>query len=145
MRGSKGFTLIELMIVVVVIGILAAVAWPSYQEYLKRSRRSDAQSLMLSISSKEQQFILDRRQYTDVVGTGGLNIPAQGWNCTADSNKTCANAYYNVTVDLVTCAPPPACFTVAGRPVGVQVGDGTLNYAGTGAKTRMVGVTDKGW
>ena len=143
MRGSKGFTLIELMIVVVVIAILASVAWPSYQEYLKRSRRSDAQSLMLSISSKQQQFMLDRRQYTDLTGTGGLNISAQGWNCTANSNKTCANVYYDVTVDLVT-GPPPS-FNVVGTPVGVQVGDGTLNYAGTGAKTRMVGATDKGW
>lgn len=143
MRSSKGFTLIELMIVVVVIAILASVAWPSYQEYIKRSRRSDAQSLMLAISSKEQQVMLDRRQYTDLTGTGGLNMSAQGWNCTANSNKTCANAYYNVTIDLV--AGPPPSFNVVGNPVGAQVGDGTLNYAGTGAKTRMVGATDKGW
>ena len=143
MRGSKGFTLIELMIVVVVIAILASVAWPSYQAYIKRSRRSDAQSLMLLISSKEQQVMLDRRQYTDLTGTGGLGLSAQGWNCTANSNKTCANAFYNVTIDLV--AGPPPSFNVVGTPVGVQVGDGTLNYAGTGAKTRMVGATDVGW
>lgn len=142
MRG-KGFTLIELMIVVVVIAILASVAWPSYQEYIKRSRRSDAQSLMLSISSKEQQFMLDRRAFTDLTGTGGLGMSAQGWDCTANSNKTCANAFYNVTVTLD--AGPPPTFAVVGTPIGVQVGDGTLNYASTGAKTRMVGATDKGW
>jgi type IV pilus assembly protein PilE len=143
MRGSKGFTLIELMIVVVIIGILASIAWPSYQEYIKRSRRSDAQSLMLSISSKQQQFLLDRRQYTDLVGAGGLNISTQGWNCTVDANKTCANSSYNVKVDLV--AGPPPSFNVVGTPTGSQAGDGTLNYAGTGAKSRMVGTTDKGW
>ena len=143
MRGSKGFTLIELMIVVVIIGILASIAWPSYQEYIKRSRRSDAQSLMLSISSKQQQFMLDRRQYTDLVGAGGLNISTQGWNCTVDTNKTCANGSYNVKVDLV--AGPPPSFNVVGTPTGSQAGDGTLNYSGSGAKSRMVGTTDKGW
>jgi type IV pilus assembly protein PilE len=142
-RCSKGFTLIELMIVVVVIAILASIAWPSYQEFIKRSRRSDAQSLMLSISSKEQQFMLDRRAYTDLVGTGGLNLSQQGWDCTAGGNRTCANAYYNVTVELV--AGPPAGFNVVGTPIGVQIGDGTLTYTSTGAKTRVVSGTDKGW
>lgn len=140
---STGFTLIELMIVVVVIGILASIAWPSYQEYLKRSRRSDAQTLMLSISSKQQQYMLDARQYTDTVGAGGLSISSQGWNCGANGNKTCSNAYYDVSVTLQ--AGPPPGFTVVGTPKDTQVSDGILSYAHTGTKTRMVSGTDKGW
>lgn len=144
-RGfTLGFTLIEVMIVVVIIGILATIAWPSYNAYLARSRRSDAQSLMLSIVNKEQQYLLDARQYTATVGTGGLGIASQGWNCSSIATA-CSNAYYAVTVTL-TAGPPPG-FTVVGTPVGSQLdaNDGTLNFVSTGSKTRMVGATDKGW
>ena len=144
MHGSRrGFTLIELMIVVVIVAILASIAWPSYQAYIQRSRRSDAQSLMLAISSKEQQYMLDRRQFTDLVGPTGLNMSQQGWTCTVNGNKACVNAYYSVSVEVL--AGPPPGFNVLGTPSGVQAGDGTLNYASTGAKTRMVSGTDKGW
>ena len=98
---------------------------------------------MLSMVNKEQQYLLDARQYTDTVGTGGLGISGQGWDCTASSNKACANAYYSITVTL-TAGPPPS-FTVVGTPTGTQVDDGTLNFVSTGSKTRMVGGTDRGW
>jgi len=145
MRKARGFTLIELMITVVIVAILASVAWPSYQSYLSRSRRSEAQSLMLAIVNKEQQYLLDARQYTDVLGAGGLAIAQQGWNCTLNSSKTCANSYYDITVTLN--AGPPPTFTVTGTPksTSTQNGDGTLNFVSTGAKTRMVSGVDKGW
>jgi prepilin-type N-terminal cleavage/methylation domain-containing protein len=60
-RQSRGFTLVELVVTVAVIGILAAVAFPSYQDYLKRSNRSSAQSLMLDLANREQQYLLDNR------------------------------------------------------------------------------------
>jgi len=142
MRHARGFTLIEMMIVVVIIGILSTIAWPSYNSYLARSRRSDAQSLMLSVVNKEAQFLLDARQYTDTLGAGGLGIASQGWNCGAPTTA-CSNAYYTVTVTL-TAGPPPG-YTVVGTPAGTQVDDGTLNFISTGPKTRMVGGTDRGW
>jgi type IV pilus assembly protein PilE len=145
MRKARGFTLIELMITVVIVAILASVAWPSYQNYLKRSRRAEAQSLMLAIVNKEQQYLLDARQYTDVLGAGGLAIAQQGWDCTLNTSKTCANAFYDITVTL-NAGPPPS-FTVAGTPkvASNQNGDGTLTFVSTGGKTRMVSGVDKGW
>jgi type IV pilus assembly protein PilE len=145
MRRARGFTLIELMITVVIVAILASVAWPSYQGYLQRGRRAEAQTLMLDIVNKEQQYLLDARQYTNVLGVGGLAIAQQGWDCTQNTNRTCANGYYNVTVTL-NAGPPPS-FTVTGTPkvTSAQKDDGTLTFVSTGGKTRMVNGVDKGW
>lgn len=140
-RSTYGFTLIELMIVVVVIAVLAAVAFPSYQQYVMRSERSKAQQLMLEISNREQQYMLDARAYTATIGSAGLNIGNKdGWTCTT----TCTNGKYVVTVTLV--AGPPPSFSISADPTGTtQAADGALTLSSTGTKTRIVGGTDKGW
>jgi len=61
---SRGFTLIEVMIVVAIIGILLAVALPSYQDTLQKGRRSDGMSALLDASNRQEQFMLDRSTYT---------------------------------------------------------------------------------
>lgn len=63
MKRHKGFTLIEVMIVVAIIGILAAVAYPSYLDYIIRANRSAAQSFMLELASKQERYVLDKRSY----------------------------------------------------------------------------------
>jgi prepilin-type N-terminal cleavage/methylation domain-containing protein len=62
---ARGFTLIEVMIVVVIVGILAAIAYPTYQNYMKRAARSAAQTLMLDLANREQQYLLDNRSFLD--------------------------------------------------------------------------------
>lgn len=143
MRAARGFTLIELMMVVAVVAILAAIAWPSYQSYVQRGKRSEAQQLMALIVNREQQFLLDARQYTDVLGTGGLGLTSQQWDCSGNANKTCSNPSYDITVTLV--AGPPPAFTVTGTPKAGQTADGVLTLTSAGQKTRIVGGTDKGW
>ena len=71
---ARGFTLIEVMTVVVIIGILAAVAYPSYQDYVRKGNRSAAQSFMMTIAQRQEQYLLTNRSYTTTVGTGGLNL-----------------------------------------------------------------------
>ncbi len=149
MRKQPGFTLIELMIVVVVIAILAAVAIPSYSAYVRRGERSAAQQLMLAISSREEQHLLDARQYTATVGTNGLGYNPQGWTCAAAPAATCVNARYTLTVTVDNAATPPT-FSICGIPAGSQAGDGGLLYTNVGTKQRRsvdacTGGTDLGW
>ena len=59
----QGFTLIELMIVVAVIGILAAIAYPSYQDYIRKTRRIDAQSVMLDIQLLQEKYRVNNPSY----------------------------------------------------------------------------------
>jgi type IV pilus assembly protein PilE len=145
-RPEAGFTLIEVMVVVAIIGILAAVAFPSYQEYVRKGNRSGAQQLMMEIGSRQSQYILDARAYTDIIGTGGLNIPSRdGWTCSATATAPqCSNTKYEITVTVANTATPPT-FAISAAPLGAQSADGTLTYNSAGTKTRMVSGTDKGW
>lgn len=144
-RGSRGFTLIEVMIVVVVIGILASIALPSYTAYMKRGYRSQAEQLMSEIGSRQVQYMLDARKYTATIGSSGLNVANKdGWVCTTN----CVNGRYTVAVTVVN-GPPPAFFVTA-TPEGAQADDGilylnadTLGAYSEGLKTRTAG--DNRW
>jgi len=130
---ALGFTLIELMIVVAVIGILSGIAYPMYTNYMIRARRSDAQQLMTLISLKQSQYIMDARTYTEKLGANGLNIAKDGWTC-GDTN--CTNAYYTVTAAPdMTATPPTYLITAAPKTGTVQAGDGDQTLNGAGART----------
>lgn len=141
-RGApaRGFTLIELMIVVSVLALLAAIAIPSYQQYNKRANRSQAAQVMLTIQNREEQYILDARSYTDILGsgTGGLNISQDGWTCAASpSTAGCSNTFYDVTVTLD--AGPPIGYTILGTAKNYQVDDGNLTLTSAGLRSRSAG------
>ena len=71
-RMGSGFTLIELMITVAIVGILAAVAYPSYVDYINRGFLSSAQQFVMDVGQREEQFILDNRSYA--ANFAALNI-----------------------------------------------------------------------
>lgn len=133
---ARGFTLIELMIVVTVMAIIAAVAIPSYQQYSKRANRSQAAQIMLNIQNREEQYVLDARAYTTALNSTGLNITQDGWTCSAAS---CVNSFYTVTVALV--AGPPPGYLITATPIAgkIQQDDGTLTLSSAGLRTRSAG------
>jgi type IV pilus assembly protein PilE len=128
-RVLKGFTLIELMIVVVVIGILAAIAFPSYQDSVKKSRRAEAAAVLTEAAQRLEVFFSQNGRYCATTGCAAIApvfqtaIPATG------------AAYYNIgvtagTLDLRT-------YTLEAVPAGSMAGDacGTLTISHTGATT----------
>lgn len=123
---SRGFTLLELMIVVVVVGILASIALPAYQDSIRKAARRAAQGFVIDIANKEQQFFLDNRAFTTTIGNGGLNLslPAE------------AEGRYTFSVDIANPAGPPPCFTITATAVDRQVADGNLTLDCRGGKTR---------
>jgi type IV pilus assembly protein PilE len=122
---QRGFTLIELMIVVAIVGILSAIAYPSYQDYVKKARRSGAETFMVAVASKEAQYLLDNRAYTTTIAD--LNMPGCPASCVPSD---IANSY---SFTIVTTTP--LGFTITATATGAQVADGNLTLDSTGVKT----------
>jgi type IV pilus assembly protein PilE len=133
-RRARGFTLIELMIVIAVLSALAAIAIPSYRNYNMKANRSAAAQIMLNIQNREEQYILDRRAYSADLSSSGLNISHDGWTCVA---AKCSSSFYDVSVALV--AGPPPGYTITATSKGYQVDDGNLTLSSSGTRSRSAG------
>ena len=126
--GQLGFTLIELMIVVAIIGILATVAYPSYQNYVRKGNRSAAQSFMMEVAQRQQQRLISSRSYAQDLGDLGLVLPGD------------VASFYTVASNLgvPSASDPSQGFNLQLTPISssMQSGDGALCLTNTGSRTR---------
>ncbi|WP_395009563.1 type IV pilin protein [Undibacterium sp.] len=122
---GQGFTLVEVMITVVIIGILAAIALPSYKQHIVRGYRSAAQAEMVDISSRQQQFFMADRTFADTA-----KLSSSGFAL----SKDVGDKYdFAVTVDN-DATPPSFLITFTPKAGGTQVEDGALTLTSTGVK-----------
>jgi type IV pilus assembly protein PilE len=125
---NKGFSLIELMIAVAIVGILARLAYPAYLDQIRKGHRSSAQNFMMTVAQAEQQYLLDSHAYA--VGSSALTTLSQ-------TVPTDVSTYYTLTITPSTPASPPV-FTINAAPNSgtSQAPDGTLTLDQFGNKTR---------
>jgi type IV pilus assembly protein PilE len=90
MKNRKGFTLVELMIVVAIVGILASVAIPSYQGSVIKSRRSDATGALFIMSNKMEQFFTENNTYVGATAVAGDSTDHFAVTITAQNATTYA-------------------------------------------------------
>lgn len=109
----RGFTLIELMIVVVVIATLVGLAFPSYIEFIVRARRSDGQALLLDTAARQERFFFNTNTYTTDTNALGFNNPAKS-----------PDEHYTLSV----INADQASYTLRASPNGDQVNDTSCGY-----------------
>lgn len=125
---ARGFTLIELMITVAVIAILAAIAVPSYYQYILRSNRSAAESVMQEIASAQERYMVDSRQFAGALTTLGYGVP----NTVSPSYSVAL-----VAVAASVSGGTAPTYTITAKPINGQTRDttcGTLTLKGDGTK-----------
>jgi len=123
MKKSKGITLIELVITLAILGILAAIAYPSFEDHMRKTRRGDAQGALMGLSNALERYYTRNNTYAGaLLGTTGIFVNESP----IDGNTK----YY----DLSIAASSATAYTVQAKPKGAQTGDGLLQLDSNGPR-----------
>lgn len=124
----RGFSLIELLVAAAVIGILAAVAIPSYKDYVRKGNMAGAKAVLLDIAQKQSQYLqISRSAYASTTSTLNISVPPE------------VAAVYDVTITVTapnatTTPPVPATYTATAAPRSGTMMDGqpslSIDYSG---------------
>ena len=122
MRNQRGVTLIELLVTIVIISILAAIAVPSYRQYIIRSNRSAAKAAMMDLANREQHLLVATRAYADTAA-----LQASGYVLPEEVSQ-------NYTWSVTLTGPSPPSFLITLTPIGAQIEDGALTLDSEGRR-----------
>jgi len=144
-NAQRGFSLIELMIVVAIIAIISAFAYPSYQRYVIKTKRSVAQNALLQVADRQQQFFMDNKSFA--ANMTNLGFPANPYVVDDSGTPTVASdgdAVYSLSLSNVTATT----WTATAAPLQGQLSRdtycGSLSITQTGAKGKS-GASDDCW
>lgn len=126
---SAGFTLIELMIVIAILGIVVAIALPSYQDSVSKSRRADAQGVLTSFANTMERYYTTNSTYAGAGASGGNTGAPTIFSTEAPLDG--ATKYYDLTI----VSSSSTSFVIQAAPKNGQSGDGNLRLTSTGVRT----------
>lgn len=142
-RRMTGFTLIEVMIVTVIIAVIASFAYPSYTQYVVKAKRSAAQSMLLQVADRQQQFFMDNKRFAATLTD--LNFPANPFMISSEGNIVAAGDDTRI-YQIEIAASTPTTYQLQAVPQGVQASKdtkcGTLSFDETGMKGAGGSVAD---
>lgn len=132
MNKNRGFTLVELLIVVAIIGILSMVALPSYRNYVVRASREAAQTEMMQMAALQEKIYLNANSYSVAANIIATPYTGQAAGGLGKTNGLSADQKYTFTCPGCTAQT----FQILATPVAgsTQVGDGTITIDSTGLR-----------
>ena len=120
LKKTAGFTLVEMMITVAIVGILAAIALPSYNQYIARAKRAEARAAILQAEGWLERFFTENNSYTNNPPTNTLNTAFTD-RYSSIPNSGAANYSFTLTVT-------PAAYTITVTPLGSMANDRCGSY-----------------
>jgi len=121
LNGAKGFTIIELMFAVLVVGALAAIAYPAYQNQLLGARRADATAALLEVAARQERFFAQNGSYSNNLGTGSNGLELDGAANPAFINSE--RGFYRISITAFSATPPSYSLTATAPTTSVQRND----------------------
>ncbi|MFC3150400.1 type IV pilin protein [Litoribrevibacter euphylliae] len=123
-NSDKGFSLIELLIVVAIIGVLGFIAYPNYQQFVQDGKRNATKSFMMELASQQSNYLQDNREYAAILAD--LNVTA--------SEDVTNNYAITISIDGSSTIPN---YLITASPLAASImsGDGDLTLNHLGVKT----------
>lgn len=135
-QWSQGFTLIELMIVVAVIGILAAIAVPSYQDSVRKGKRAEARAALTELLQQQERYLTQTNTYLAFSNSAGTTTPAAASTTfKVFSGDTLAKAAYLLSAEACPSSTIAECVRLTATPVAADPEAGNLQLLSSGTKT----------